>query len=58
MSSRQELADKIEETMAHYGTMSANAQSDRAKAYFEGVMDGLNKAWKLLDGETVKDVTS
>lgn len=56
MSSNQELADKIEEVMAHYSRLSAGAHSDTAQYYFEGVAEGLNKAWKLLDGETVEDV--
>lgn len=53
---RQELADKIEEVMIHYSRLSAGADKDTAHFYFEGVAEGLNIAWKLLDGQTVEEV--
>jgi hypothetical protein len=56
MTNHRTLADKIEEVMIHYSRLSAIADKDTAEYYFEGVAEGLNKAWKLLDGETVKNV--
>jgi hypothetical protein len=56
MARRQELADKLEDVMAHYSRLSSSASTDTARYYFEGIAEGLNKAWKLLDGETAEDV--
>jgi len=40
-----EVLEEIEALMDEYETKSLNSKEN----YFEGVVDGLNKAWKILD---------
>ncbi len=56
MPRHQELTDKLEDLMSYYSKLSASASTDTAQFYFEGIAEGLNKAWKLLDGEPLEDV--
>lgn len=39
------MLNEIENLMDEYETKSLNSKEN----YFEGVVDGLNKAWKILD---------
>tara|TARA_B100000900_G_scaffold139574_1_gene118291 strand:- start:2082 stop:2300 length:219 start_codon:yes stop_codon:yes gene_type:complete len=40
-----QMFNEIENLMDEYETKSLNSKEN----YFEGVVDGLNKAWKILD---------
>ena len=40
-----EMLEEIEALMDEYETKSLNSKDN----YFEGVVDGLNKAWKILN---------
>jgi len=40
-----QMLSEIEDLMDEYETKSLNSKEN----YFEGVVDGLNKAWEILD---------
>jgi len=40
-----QMLNEIEDLMDEYEAKSLNSKEN----YFEGVVDGLNKAWKILD---------
>ena len=49
------IDEQLEELMNYYESLAEKAD-DKGSLYFGGVVDGLNKAWKLLHGSSLKDV--
>ena len=43
----EQLMDEYESKAAQSGTINPNGSAEN---YFNGVVDGLNKAWKILNG--------
>lgn len=45
-----QMLNEIEDLMDEYEAKSLNSKEN----YFEGVVDGLNKAWKILDKKLIE----
>ena len=47
---RLEMSDKLELLMSKYGTLSGtNLQQSNTRHYFEGIAEGINIAYKLVN---------
>lgn len=54
MINKDKLHHDIEQLMIYYSQLSASSPGS-GEYYFDGVAEGLNKAWKLLDGQSLKE---
>ena len=51
------LHEALEGLLDHYATIANANHEDPSPSYFDGVTDGVNKAWKLIFGiETEKQL--